>query len=70
MMYKKIENAQGNYIDKKQVRFDILEAHEAWTPDGLNVGWDEYDSIEAAAIAYGLTLSPLPEPIESEEVAQ
>lgn len=61
MVYKKIQNEEGPYIDKKQVRFDILEAHEAYTPEGLNVGWDEYDSIEAAAIAYGLTLSPLPE---------
>ena len=35
----------------------------------INKGWDEYDSIEAAAIAYGLTL--LPEPIEEEaEVEQ
>lgn len=70
MVYKKIENETGDYINKKKVRFDILEAHEAYTPEGLNVGWDEYDSIEAAAIAYGLTLSPLPEPIEPEEVAQ
>ncbi len=61
MVYKKIQNDEGNYIDKKQVRYDILEANEAYTPEGLNVGWDEYDSIEAAAIYYGLKLSPLPE---------
>lgn len=61
MVYKKIQNEEGPYIDKKQVRYDILEAHEAYTPEGLNVGWDEYDSLEAAAIAYGLTLDPLPE---------
>lgn len=69
MVYKKVLNEQGAYIDKKEVRYDILEAHEAYTPEGLNVGWDEYDSIEAAAIAYGLTL--LPEPVEEpEEVEQ
>lgn len=66
MVYKKIQNNEGPYIDKKKVRYDILEAHEAYTPEGLNVGWDEYDSIEAAAIAYGLTYDPLPEVAEVE----
>ena len=62
MVYKKVLNEQGAYADRNSVRYDILEAHEAYTPEGLNVGWDEYDSIEAAAIAYGLTLLPEPEP--------
>ena len=65
MVYKKIQNAEGSYIDGNNTRWDILEAHEAYTPEGINVGWDEYDSIEAAAIAYGLTL--LPEPVEVEQ---
>ena len=67
MVYKKIQNEQGDYKDNKEVRFTILEAHEAYTPEGLNVGWDEYESEEAAATAYGLTYDPLPEgerPIE------
>ena len=59
MVYKKIQNEEGNYIDSMNERWDILEAHEAWTPQGKNVGWDEFDSLEAAAIAYGLTYSPL-----------
>lgn len=54
MVYKKIQNEQGSYIDKQQVRWDILEAHEAYTPQGKNVGWDAFDSIEQAAQAYGL----------------
>lgn len=61
MVYKKFQNEEGNYIDAQQQRWDILEAHEAWTPEGLNVGWDTYDNIEAAAAAYGLTYEPLPE---------
>lgn len=68
MVYKKIQNEQGSYIDKQQVRWDILEAHEAYTPQGKNVGWDEYDSLEQAAQAYGLTYSPL-EPVEEEDAA-
>ena len=59
MVYKKIQNEEGNYIDAEQVRWDILEAHEAYTPEGLNVGWDEFADLEAAAQAYGLTLDPL-----------
>lgn len=68
MVYKKIQNEQGSYIDAEQVRWDILEAHEAYTPQGKNVGWDEYDSLEQAAQAYGLTYSPL-EPVEEEDAA-
>lgn len=59
MVYKKIQNEQGDYKDSKEVRFTILEAHEAYTPEGLNVGWDEFENIEEAAKAYGLTYSPL-----------
>ena len=44
MVYKKIQNEQGSYIDAEQVRWDILEAHEAYTPEGKNVGWDEFES--------------------------
>ena len=61
MVYKKVQNEEGNYIDVQQVRWDILEAHEAWTPQGKNVGWDEFANLEAAADAYGLTYDPLPE---------
>jgi len=68
MVYKKVQNEEGNYIDAQQVRWDILEAHEAWTPQGKNVGWDAFESEEAAAQAYGLTYSPL-EPLEEEDAA-
>ena len=60
MVYKKIQNETGQYIDKKEVRFTILEANEAYTPKGINVGWEVFDSIGAATQAYGLTYNPLP----------
>ena len=63
MVYKKIQNNAGNYIDGQLKRWDILEAHEAYTPQGLDVGWDAFDSIEAAAEAYGLMYDPLPETV-------
>lgn len=55
MVYKKIQNETGNYIDGNGVCYDVLEAHEAWTPQGLNVGWDSFPEKQAAAQAYGLT---------------
>lgn len=60
MVYKKIQNEQGDYKDQQNVRYIVLEAHEAWTPQGKNVGWDEYDNMEAALEAYGLVYDPLP----------
>lgn len=61
MVYKKIQNEEGNYKDKQEVRYDVLEAHEAWTPQGLNVGWDEYPDMAAALEAYGLVYDPVKE---------
>lgn len=67
MIYKKTKNEDGNYMDSNEVRYDILEVHEAYTPQGLNVGWDEYPSLEAAAEAYGLTkIAPEEETPEEE----
>lgn len=60
MVYKKIQDEQGDYKDVQNMRWDVLEAHEAWTPEGKNVGWDEYESLEQATQAYGLIYDPLP----------
>ena len=59
MVYKKNANEQGDYKDVNEVRYDVLEAHEAWTPQGLNVGWDKYEDMDHALEAYGLTYDPL-----------
>ena len=61
MVYKKIQNEMGDYIDSNNVRFDVLEAHEAWTPKGKNVGWDEFSDKETALASYGLTWTPVEE---------
>lgn len=58
MVYKKIQNPEGDYKDVQNVRWDVLEAHEAWTPQGKNVGWDEYPNLELALAAYGLVCDP------------
>lgn len=61
MVYKKIQDEQGDYKDNQDMRYSVLEAHEAWTPQGKNIGWDEYPDLETAVSAYGLTYDPLPE---------
>ena len=65
MVYKKFENPEGNYIDSMNERWDILEAHEAWTPQGKNVGWEEFENLEKAAEAYELTYDPKPQELEN-----
>lgn len=71
MVYKKIQNEKGDYKDQQNVRYTVLEAHEAWTPQGKNVGWDEYENMEAALEAYGLVYDPIPQEdfLEEEEHA-
>ena len=59
MVYKKIQNETGDYKDANEVRYDVLEAHEAFTPQGKNVGWDEFADRQAALTAYGLIYDPL-----------
>jgi hypothetical protein len=62
MVHKRFENPQGPYINKEGKRYDVMSTVYAFTPEGLNVGWEEYPSTEAALIAWGLTYDPLPEP--------
>lgn len=59
MVYKKIQNEQGDYKDKQEVRWNLLEANEAWTPEGLNIGWTEFESKEACLTEWGLTFDPI-----------
>lgn len=59
MVYKKFQNEEGEYIDVSSKRWTIMEAHEAWTPEGKNIGWDEYPNLETATQAYGLIYDPI-----------
>jgi hypothetical protein len=38
---------------------NLLEATIAYTPDGINVDWDEFDSIEEAMTHYNIELIPV-----------
>ena len=64
MVYKKIQNEKGNYKNTNDVRFDVLEATEAFTPQGKNAGWETFANMQTALQHYGLTYDPLPEALE------
>lgn len=54
MVYK-VLNEDGAWKDAiTGERRNLLEANTAWTPEGINVGWTEFSSIEAAAESFGL----------------
>lgn len=70
MVYKLIESEAGPFI-KDGSYFDILESINVMTPQGLNYMWDYFNNIEEAALAYGLTRIPEPEPVvEYEEIIE
>jgi hypothetical protein len=58
MIYK-LFIEEGKYQDKttKELR-NMMEVEIAYTPEGINVGWDEFNSIEEAMEAYNIELRP------------
>jgi hypothetical protein len=63
MIYKLfIEDGDYRDIDTLEPR-NMMEVNIAYTPDGINVGWDEFNSIEDAMQHYNIELKP----IEDEE---
>lgn len=65
MIYKLfIEDGGYQDIDTKEPR-NLMEAEIAYTPEGINVGWDEFNSIDEAMSHYNIELKP--EVLEDEE---
>lgn len=54
MVYKLIENENGEYKAADGLRYDLLEAINVMTPQGKNVGWTEYKDLEEAISAFNL----------------
>ena len=58
MVYKLfIEDGAYQDIDTEEPR-NMMEVEIAYTPDGINVGWDEFNSIEDAMSHYNIELKP------------
>lgn len=58
MIYK-LFYEDGDYqdADTKEPR-NMMQVEIAYTPDGINIGWDEFDSIEEAMLHYNIELKP------------
>lgn len=66
MVYK-LFIEDGEYLDKdtKEPR-NLLEAEIAYTPEGINVGWTEFENLEEALQHFNIE----PKPIEEDEDAE
>lgn len=62
MIYRKEEQEDGDYIDREGTRWAVSCLRRIRTPEGVNVGWTEFQSLEAALEEWGMTYAPLPEP--------
>ena len=58
MVYK-LFIEEGLYRDRltKEDR-NLMEVEIAYTPEGINVGWDEFNSLEDAIYSYNIELKP------------
>ncbi len=58
MVYK-LFIEEGKYQDKttRELR-NMMEVEIAYTPEGINVGWDQFNSIEEAMDFYNIELRP------------
>lgn len=58
MIYK-LFIEEGDYLDitTKEPR-NMLEGEIAYTPEGINFGWDEFNSKEDAMSHYNIELKP------------
>ena len=62
MFYKLyLENGQYRDITTHEPR-NMLSADIAWTPDGVNVGWDFFETQEEAMAYYNIEFWPEPPP--------
>lgn len=60
MIYKLfIEEGKYRDITTHEDR-NMMEVEIAYTPEGINVGWDEFNSIEEAMTVYNIELKPKP----------
>jgi hypothetical protein len=60
MIYKLfLEDGDYRDITTREGR-NIMEVEVAYTPEGINVGWDEFNSLEEAMVHYNVELKPKP----------
>ena len=56
MYYKRIMMLDGPYVDAAGQRWDVCAAFRVRDAKGVNVGYEEFPSLEDALAAWGLQL--------------
>ena len=67
MFYKLIKDENGNVRDKNGVRYHLIECQTAHTKNGVNYGYTEFPSRQAALVFYGVEDIPESELFPQEE---
>lgn len=58
-LFARFESADGEYVDAAGVRFAVSEVRRVRNAAGVNVGYEEFPSLQAALAAWGLTTCPI-----------
>ena len=53
--YAKFKSPDGEYADAQGIRYDVSTVRRVRSPQGLNVGHEQFPSLAAALEAWGLT---------------
>ena len=64
MVYKLEKDENGNVRNAKGERFMLSECRVAYTPKGINYGYEEFESRSAALAAYNVEDIPEEEYLE------
>lgn len=70
MFYKLEKDENGSVRDKNGVRHILSECRVAYTPQGINYGYTEFPSRQAALDFYGVSDVPEEEMFPQEEGAE
>lgn len=58
MIYYKEENIEGDYISAEGTRYTLQCARRIRTPQGINIGWEEFPDLDTCLRAWGLRYEP------------
>lgn len=54
MLYRKIMDANGDFQSQEGTRYSVCSARRVRNSDGVNVGYEEFSSLEEALEAWNL----------------
>ena len=54
MFFAKFECTDGAYVDAQGARYDVVSVRRVRNRSGVNVGYEEFPSLEDALAAWGL----------------